>query len=271
MNCSAHSLEIDEPLAGTAADAIHSWILIEYPRAWPARFTIEDLQLPPAMKNALMTWSKQPGHKCLLIRQPKESQGRVFRVSQKTVWVAKQDASLDWSMQDTAGWSRWEEPIVLVCTHGSRDRCCGTLGGMVFASLARQKPAWVWQCSHLGGHRFAPTLLTFPDGMMYGRVPLEHCSELLTALAEERPWRLEYQRGNTQLPRAVQALDIQLRKQYQEVVIGSPSALGEKHFLIKAQCDQEARTFEVRYQAFGTVLASCGDTLQKEIGTWIIE
>ena len=55
---------------------------------------------------------------------------------------------------------------VLVCTHGSRDVCCGADGMRVYGELvARDLPGVrVWRTSHTGGHRFAPTALTLPDG-----------------------------------------------------------------------------------------------------------
>jgi len=58
---------------------------------------------------------------------------------------------------------------VLVCTHGNRDRCCGRLGILALATLA-EPPADVrlWRTSHTGGHRFAPTGITFPDGVFWG-------------------------------------------------------------------------------------------------------
>jgi hypothetical protein len=51
---------------------------------------------------------------------------------------------------------------VLVCGHGSRDRCCGSMG----TSLARDATTGltVWRTSHTGGHRFAPTGMVLPDG-----------------------------------------------------------------------------------------------------------
>jgi hypothetical protein len=54
---------------------------------------------------------------------------------------------------------------VLVCTHGSRDTCCGSLGTRLFA--AANGRARVWRTSHTGGHRFAPTAITFPDGLYW--------------------------------------------------------------------------------------------------------
>jgi len=52
---------------------------------------------------------------------------------------------------------------ILVCTHGARDTCCGSLGTRLWQE-ARRDDLRVWRTSHTGGHRFAPTAITFPDG-----------------------------------------------------------------------------------------------------------
>ncbi len=56
-------------------------------------------------------------------------------------------------------------PEVLVCGHGRRDACCGRWGTLLHVELAaRQSDVRVWRCSHTGGHRYAPTAITLPDG-----------------------------------------------------------------------------------------------------------
>lgn len=56
-------------------------------------------------------------------------------------------------------------PEVLVCGHGRRDACCGRWGTLLHVELAaRWERVRVWRCSHTGGHRFAPTAITLPDG-----------------------------------------------------------------------------------------------------------
>lgn len=56
-------------------------------------------------------------------------------------------------------------PEVLVCGHGRRDPCCGRWGTLLHVELAaRATDVRVWRCSHTGGHRFAPTAITLPDG-----------------------------------------------------------------------------------------------------------
>ena len=52
-----------------------------------------------------------------------------------------------------------------MCGHGRRDPCCGRWGTLLHVELAaRGADVRVWRCSHTGGHRFAPTAITLPDG-----------------------------------------------------------------------------------------------------------
>jgi hypothetical protein len=57
---------------------------------------------------------------------------------------------------------------VLVCTHGRRDRCCGSLGIALASEISADRLASqgvrVWRTSHTGGHRFAPTVIVLPEG-----------------------------------------------------------------------------------------------------------
>lgn len=65
---------------------------------------------------------------------------------------------------------------LLVCTHGAKDACCATFGIPSFRSLRYDlapraaEPPRVWRTSHLGGHRFAPTLIDFPDGRAWAHL-----------------------------------------------------------------------------------------------------
>lgn len=61
-----------------------------------------------------------------------------------------------------------DTPIdLLVCTHGRRDRCCGSLGTSLIRELDQRELAGkirLHRTSHTGGHRFAPTALVLPEG-----------------------------------------------------------------------------------------------------------
>lgn len=65
---------------------------------------------------------------------------------------------------------------LLVCTHGAKDACCATFGFPSFRYLRHDlapqaaEPMRVWRTSHLGGHRFAPTMIDFPQGRAWGHL-----------------------------------------------------------------------------------------------------
>ena len=61
-------------------------------------------------------------------------------------------------------------PIYAVCAHGTHDACCAIRGRPVAAALDQLRPGRVWECSHVGGDRFAANVLVLPSGVLYGRV-----------------------------------------------------------------------------------------------------
>ncbi|MBN2622761.1 MAG: hypothetical protein JXA83_05310 [Acidimicrobiales bacterium] len=63
---------------------------------------------------------------------------------------------------------------VLVCTHGKRDACCGSLGTrLVTAMPGLGAGVRVHRTSHTGGHRFAPTALLLPEGTVWAYLDLD--------------------------------------------------------------------------------------------------
>lgn len=61
----------------------------------------------------------------------------------------------------------------LVCVQGGHDMCCGVSGTALADELARDRPDYtIRRVSHTGGHRFAPTLLAFPEGRMWAYADL---------------------------------------------------------------------------------------------------
>lgn len=62
----------------------------------------------------------------------------------------------------------------LVCTQGSHDVCCGSQGTALVAAIHRARPdVVVTEVSHTGGHRFAPTGVSLPDGRMWARLEVD--------------------------------------------------------------------------------------------------
>jgi hypothetical protein len=82
------------------------------------------------------------------------------------------------------------EPLLLVCTHSRRDRCCAVHGRALLTSLLEvatdDQRARIWECSHVGGHRFAPVTLSLPSGAVHGRLGTEQSADLLRRHDEGR-------------------------------------------------------------------------------------
>lgn len=109
------------------------------------------------------------------------------------------------------------EPVALVCTNGKRDVCCAVRGRPVAAAAATARPGRVWECSHTGGHRFAPTAVLLPHGTTIGRAEADDVVAALDAAADDRlaprfadPRTL---RGLSHLWPAAQAADGHVRAQ----------------------------------------------------------
>ena len=94
----------------------------------------------------------------------------------------------------------------LVCTHGSRDPCCGLLGIPIFRTLTESAHRPVLQVSHLGGHRFAPVLAAFPEWRFFGHLNPDSCLELDRCLKDEQVF-LEGYRGHGQLKAHLQTVE----------------------------------------------------------------
>jgi hypothetical protein len=109
-----------------------------------------------------------------------------------------------------------DAPILAVCTNSSRDACCGIDGRALVASLS-DSPG-VWECSHLGGHRFAPTALLVSHGLVYGRLDVDAARTLL----DEGPGlsTAGFLRGRSALPPPAQAAEVHLLAQGDNPDIG---------------------------------------------------
>lgn len=208
--CSTVSRELDEPLSGTAATA-RTWLLLEQPGPWGAK-ALTSSHLDPAVGRALEAAAKDTGVRIALIRRPGRHadcgtpttrQVYAAHTAPGNAWlhsatVRDPRALLD---LDLAALGRGEhhtfgaalggrphagDPLALVCTNGKRDRCCALLGRPLAAELAASEVEGVWEVTHLGGHRFAPTLLVLPYGYAYGRAEAHAVREVLHGVREGR-------------------------------------------------------------------------------------
>ena len=152
-----------------------AYLLVEHPGPW-GRQAVAESDLPEAVRAHL---AADPRVRVLLIRRHGRSPASTRRTVYAAwlgapaprVWASVVDAPEDLLDVDLTalaegrdpGWDAHDEPLWLVCTNGRRDRCCAEAGRPVTAALAQEWPVETWETTHLGGHRFAGTLLALPS------------------------------------------------------------------------------------------------------------
>ena len=131
--------------------------------------------------------------------------------------VDRPDVVAGWDLADIAsgslrGWGRWDpDPLLLVCANGRRDRCCGHSGGRLADALWRGPHAdRVLTCTHLGGHRFAPTALLLPVGALHGRLDEQRAGGLLTEASADQ-MSSDTLRGHSILDQPAQVAEVHAR------------------------------------------------------------
>ena len=175
-------------MAGTAPPT-RRWLLLEHPGPWRID-AIAGAEIAPEILSILLARAGADT-RVLLVRRP----GRVDRRAPRS-WILAgldidtitgswrhDDDLLDAAaalVGDSVGTAR-SQPVVLVCTHGVHDVCCALRGRPVAAALASRWPELVWECSHIGGDRFASNVVLLPDGFYYGN--LDPASALATVEA----------------------------------------------------------------------------------------
>ncbi|MGI5392340.1 sucrase ferredoxin [Streptomyces sp. CA-251251] len=232
--CSTVSRDLDEPVAGTAPVA-RTWLLLEQPGPWGAK-ALTSSHLDPALGRALETAAKGTGVRIALIRRPGRHADRGTPDARR-VYAAHTVPGHAWLHHttltdprrlldlDLAALGRGDsrafdaalgavphrgEPLALVCTNGKRDRCCALLGRPMAAELAASGAGDVWEVTHLGGHRFSPTVLVLPHGYVYGRVQAHTVKEIIGSAREGRIATAGC-RGNSAWERPGQAAELAVR------------------------------------------------------------
>jgi hypothetical protein len=220
--CAQESRDRGEPLSATASRVDH-WLLVEYHGAWQ-RDALSASHLPADVKRHLAEQAALLPHtKLLFIRRRSrraERRVHVFVASSTELdpWLVELvlEQPLDLLRLDVArGHSvgtAVEEPLLLVCTHGKRDRCCAAFGRALYDDLRAQPEGdRVWQSTHVGGDRFAGNLVCLPYGLYFGRVGTAEVRPLLERLGAGEIL-LDAYRGRSSYNFPVQAAEHELRR-----------------------------------------------------------
>ena len=214
MRCSARSLELDEPMIGSVDQRVR-WLLVEDRSAWGEK-AVRDV-LGPGLEEA----AKARRMRLLLVRRREgdpaaDAVRRTFLVDTQSGEMAVRSITdpgelgglLDVPLGDFG--TPMTDPLLLVCVNGKRDACCALRGRALLTALAADHAERTWECTHLGGHRFAANLVCLPHGIVYGRVSPDDGPRIADAYlnGELEP---DWLRGRSAWPQPAQVAEQTLR------------------------------------------------------------
>jgi len=261
MRCSVLAEELAEPMIGSVDQRIR-WLLVEDRSAWGTD-AVKDV-----LGHDVARAAKARGVRVLLVRRREgnpaaDAVRRAMLVDTATREMAIRtivDPS-ELAIDAVAGapvadfGATMTDPIFLVCTNGKRDACCALRGRALIGALAVDHAERTWECTHLGGHRFAGNLVCLPDGVVYGRVTAADGPGLADAYLDGRldPALL---RGRSAWPPPAQVAEQELRLRLgldglADLNLASVEADGERATVVLRAPDGASHLLELRAQEAG--------------------
>ena len=209
--CSVLANAAGDPQEGTAPPG-DRWFLAEHLGPWSPH-AVPEADVAPQVVRAVNLWARDNNGRVQVIRRTGRATRRVppvrwYRVDSRpgheSIHTGVCDTPEDLvSALDEPG-EPHRRPLNLVCVHGRHDACCAIRGRPLVAALNAADPDRTWECSHLGGCRFSPSLVLLPHGFIFGGVPPAEAAALVarydSGLLDPR-----WLRGRVVFPPVVQA------------------------------------------------------------------
>ena len=250
-----------------------TYLLLEYAGAW-GRKALADSRLPEEVRTRL---GGLDGVRVLLIRRHGGLSGPGVRIF--TVQVTREGCSLETGLLREVtdilhldleslatgahlGLTPYEHDLHLVCTNGRRDLCCAELGRPVTAALTARWPEETWETTHLGGHRFASTMLTFPGALCLGRLDPETAELAIEeVLAGRHP--VGFSRGRVGVSEVAQVAQMHVVEQTALDELDQVQVIGEERGVVRLLADGHEWQAGVRTTLSEVRRQSCGETFEK--------
>jgi hypothetical protein len=223
LRCADSARMRGEPLQASAV-RYSRFLLLEVPGPW-GDSALDERHMDGGVARQLARAASASDTNILLIRRP----GRHPAPAPSGSGAR----SMAWAFADTSAgaervlWGSWRDPadlldldlsaaipgpanaagpqrLALVCTNGKRDQCCALRGRPVVGAIAAATDWDTWECSHLGGHRFAATMMLLPTGDMFGWLDPKSAVEVMDRFSAGQVM-LSHYRGRCGQPVPVQA------------------------------------------------------------------
>lgn len=258
--CSQEAIRANELPIGTAS-MFNKLILIQYEMPFKES-AFEESELSENVKNYLNDYLKTKADcRILLIKKGKTDTSKkisiftitndVFApfINQKIIENYSDILDIDFDSMFAEKFSPIEKEMVIVCTNGTKDKCCSKFGLPIFNELSKYDTIDVWQCSHIGGDRYAPTLIVLPYCIYYGHLDKNSVNELVQHINNKEIFLSKY-RGRTSLHFYSQAAEYFLRESL------SNSKLYELEFVSQEKIDSNyCIVFKVKDKSYKVTIS----------------
>lgn len=284
LRCSVVTQELGERPAGSAGGA-HRYLLVELPLPWPKKIDDHPLLAEVGGRSETSTilgiastdLEELGRHRIICYERTAP-----FRGFERTEALVSPDelAPIVSALLESGPSALPDDLVVempaatedfLLCTHGSRDRCCGQLGTLLHLELDCALPPNVrlWRSSHTGGHRFAPTGIHFPAGTTWAYLT----AELTVAIVEQSISTInlhEHYRGNVgisgrpeQIAEGLDFLDRGWRWLGQERIATTTPTMAGEHVVTVASDHHRSTTTMV--EEMPVPVPVCGEELDASV------
>jgi hypothetical protein len=273
--CSEISRENDEPLGATASRIDH-WLLVEYRGLW-SHEALAGSGLSDQVKTRLRELTAaRPRTRLLLIRRPDRRRHEGFAVyvadsregSERLARIDVRDHEELRRIDPFEAAEPVDGQVFLVCTHGKHDRCCARYGRPLWDAVSEQvDDASAWQCTHIGGDRFAGNLVALPHGLYYGRVGRADVGDLVDRHLDG-DLSLGHYRGRSCWSFAVQAAERRVRAEEGLTNIADLKLAGvkretDRRWAVSFETRVGAREVDVVEELGELTLLTCSSTVAR--------
>lgn len=253
MYCSQEVLKQEHSLIGSIEHRAHQ-LFIEVPEPWNKVFSLSE-HFPPKLLNVLQFFSKNfaststsvfapdseysdsKGLRLIYLQHHPDSYSQSeFVIPRDEIAEALHDLLIGKTPKKYAVKSHHRD--IFVCVHTQRDKCCGVFGRELYEKLRadqdiQKSNVRIFASSHIGGHRYAPTILESPTLNCWGQLNFEIARQIILRQGDVEAV-LPHYRGSAHLSSGFfQAAERELIRHY-----GWDSfAFHDKHFIADVKED----------------------------------
>lgn len=213
--CRDLCLERGEPHQGTG-NAPQRALLLAWPRGKWRTPRWESVDMSEALANSIHTAGKKGLHVALVDRVGESDSLPQLMAQPEQVYADFDSEEALIAAIDAYGDGTVFEGIhdprttIIVCTDSRRDACCARYGFSTYkalAAIADRDRFHIVQATHIGGCRFAASLVVMPNRQRYGRMTAGQAPAFLEALSRGEIFLPAY-KGRTDLPEPFQVAEL---------------------------------------------------------------